>query len=64
MPVPIKATLKELVEENYIEWNPNTPPETAIIIEGWERNVPYEKTPQQGAENGSGSTNIDYWLYH
>ncbi|MEK4236488.1 hypothetical protein [Paenibacillus sp. FSL H7-0714] len=63
-PAEIIKGFKVLFEEQYIVWDVSTPIETTIIIEGWERNVSYEKTPQQGAESGSGCTNIDYWLYH
>jgi hypothetical protein len=67
MPVPIKAALKELVEENYIEWNPNTPPETAVIIEGWERPDPRFKKRQIASQEiqwGMDGGNIDYWTMH
>ncbi|MEK3658201.1 hypothetical protein NSQ29_01400 [Paenibacillus sp. FSL F4-0236] len=67
MPVPIKAALKELVKENYIEWNPNTPPETVIIIEGWERPDPRFKrveTVTQEIQWGMESSNTDYWTMY
>ncbi|MEK3969427.1 hypothetical protein [Paenibacillus sp. FSL H7-0323] len=67
MPVPIKAALKELVEENYIEWNPNTPPETAVIIEGWERPDSRFKKRQIASQEiqwGMDGGNIDYWTMH
>ncbi|MDH6372889.1 hypothetical protein M2444_004718 [Paenibacillus sp. PastF-3] len=63
-PAEIIKGFKVLSAEHYIDWDVSKPIETTIIIEGWERNVPYEKTQQQGAESGSGGTNIDYWLYH
>lgn len=64
MPVDIKNGLKELVEENYIDWNPHTPPETAIIIEGWERPDPRFKrneTVSQEIQQGVSGSSIDYW---
>jgi hypothetical protein len=63
-PAEIIEGFKVLSAEHYIDWYVSTPIETTIIIEGWVRNVPYEKTPQQGAESGSRGTNIDYCLYH
>ncbi len=67
MPVPIKAALKELVEENYIEWNTNTPPEMAIIIEGWERPDPRFKrvdTATHEIQWGMDGSNTDYWTMY
>ncbi|MEK5182108.1 hypothetical protein [Paenibacillus odorifer] len=64
MPVPIKAALLELIQENYIEWNPNTPPETAIIIEGWERTDSRFKrlgTVNNEIQWGMDGGNIEYW---
>lgn len=64
MPVPIKAALQELVEENYIEWNQHTPPETAVIIEGWERPDSRFKRRDgepRDIERGVDGGNIDYW---
>ncbi|MNC28677.1 hypothetical protein D3C75_768960 [compost metagenome] len=40
LPAPIREGMRELVAERYIEWNSGTPPETAVIIEGWERQEP------------------------
>jgi hypothetical protein len=67
MPVPIKAALKELVEENYIVWNPNTPPEMAIIIEGWERPDPRFKRAETATHEiqwGMDGSNTDYWTMY
>ncbi|MDH6373506.1 hypothetical protein M2444_005338 [Paenibacillus sp. PastF-3] len=67
MPVPIKAALKELVEENYIEWNSNTPPEMAIIIEGWERADPRFKRVETATHEihwGMDGSNTDYWTMY
>ncbi|WP_209445819.1 hypothetical protein [Paenibacillus etheri] len=63
-PAEIIKGFKVLAAEHYIVWDVSTPIETTIIIDNWERNVPYEKTPQQGTENERSGTNIDYWLYH
>jgi len=67
MPVPIKAALKELVEENYIEWNPNTPTEMAIIIEGWERpdsRFNKRQTEHEDIQWGVDGGNIEYWTMY
>lgn len=55
---------KVLAEESYIEWNLNTPIETAVIIESWERGVQYSREPQRGIQTNNNSSNIDYWTYH
>ncbi|MEK5586602.1 hypothetical protein MKZ21_30555 [Paenibacillus sp. FSL P2-0536] len=65
MPVSIKEGLKELAADNYIEWNPSTPTETAIIIEGWERPDPRfsfkSQDNSQPTKWGVDGSNIDYW---
>lgn len=63
-PSEIKRGLNVLVNEHYIKWNPPDSVDTAVIIEGWERNVPYEEGSQQTTQSGRESRNIDYWLYH
>ncbi len=63
-PAEIIKGFKILAAENYITWSPSQPIETAIIMDGWERGVPYDTTPQGGTQNARGGTNIDYWLYH
>ncbi|WP_379126854.1 hypothetical protein [Paenibacillus sp. sgz500958] len=67
MPAPIKKGMRQLAEQNYILWNPEMPVETAVIIEGWERNSPVDKhverksqLPQKSAEPGA----LDYWQYY
>lgn len=60
-PAEITKGFKVLAEENYIQWSPANPIETAEVIIEWERGVPYDKTSQQKAEVGH---NMDYWLYH
>jgi hypothetical protein len=63
-PADMIEGFKVLEAEQYIAWDPAKPIETAEIIEGWERHVPYDTTPQGGAQSPVRSTNIDYWLYH
>ncbi|MDT3426047.1 hypothetical protein J2Z22_001567 [Paenibacillus forsythiae] len=36
----IRAALQELADERYIQWQPGAPPETAVILEAWEREEP------------------------
>ncbi|MEK3771080.1 hypothetical protein MKY14_21290 [Paenibacillus sp. FSL R5-0887] len=64
MPVDIRNGLKELTEENYIEWNPNTPPEMACIISGWERDNPSHRDPEEAREVKNIPSSADYWLYY
>ncbi|QQZ64495.1 hypothetical protein JI735_34205 (plasmid) [Paenibacillus sonchi] len=63
-PADIIKGFKILAAENYISWEASQPIETAVILEGWERGVPYDSYPQRGVQSGRGGTNIDYWLYH
>lgn len=66
-PVSIKRGLAVLAQENYIEWDPRTPPEAAVIIEGWERDNPAHKTPQTGTQQPGHAINpgnTDYWQYY
>lgn len=63
-PVEIIKGFKVLAAEHYIIWEAGKPIETASIIESWERDVPYDTTPQGGAQSPGRSTNIDYWMYH
>ncbi|WP_052098527.1 hypothetical protein [Paenibacillus stellifer] len=39
-PEQIRAALQELADGHYIAWRPGDPPETAVILEGWEREDP------------------------
>jgi hypothetical protein len=64
MPVDIRNGLIELVNENYIEWNPNTPPEMACIISGWERDNPSHRDPKEVIKNNPVESSTDYWLYY
>lgn len=65
----IRVGLQELIDQNYIEWKLGTPTESALILEGWEREDPAGKgkgaqrdtgQPQQTSELG----NTDYWQYY
>lgn len=55
---------KVLAAEHYILWEAGKAIETAVIIEVWERHVPYDTTPQGGAQSPGRGSNIDYWMYH
>ncbi|MNE89501.1 hypothetical protein D3C80_1869130 [compost metagenome] len=63
-PADIIKGFKALAAENYITWEASKPIQTALILEGWERNVPYDTTPQGGTLTVRDDGNIDYWLYH
>ncbi|MEK8215476.1 hypothetical protein [Paenibacillus sp. FSL L8-0463] len=63
-PAEIIKGFKALEAEQYIIWESSAPIEMAVIIEGWERNVPYDTAPQGGAQSARSGTDIDYWLYH
>lgn len=63
MPVTIRKGMLELADQNYISWNPHTTVETAVIIEGWERedtNSGRSHDPQRSIQTG----NLDYWQYY
>ncbi|MEK4159496.1 MULTISPECIES: hypothetical protein [Paenibacillus] len=60
----IYKAFKELVDEDYIEWEPHSAFESAVIIEGWERPDPRFKTSQTCAHEvgwGLDGGNIEYW---
>ncbi|WP_189023896.1 hypothetical protein [Paenibacillus albidus] len=63
-PAEIIKGLKALAAEQYILWESSAPIETAIIIEGWERNVSYDTSPQGGTQSAGRGPNIDYWMNH
>ncbi|OKP92275.1 hypothetical protein A3842_02565 [Paenibacillus sp. P3E] len=63
-PAGIIKAFKVLAVENYIQWSVSNPIQTAVILEGWERNVPYDTSLERGVQNGREGNNIDYWLYH
>lgn len=62
--VDIRSGLLELVKENYIEWKLHSSPETARIIEGWERDNPSHRDPEDISKRSGAPSNIDYWLYY
>lgn len=49
-PPEIIKAFKVLSAENYIQWSVSMPIQTAIILEGWERNVPYDNSSEQGVQ--------------
>ncbi|OKP91827.1 hypothetical protein A3844_01560 [Paenibacillus helianthi] len=53
----IKAGLQELANEDYIQWEPGNPPESAVVIEGWERT----KDQPAAISWGMDGSHIDYW---
>lgn len=63
MPVAIRKGMLELADQNYISWNPHATVETAVIIEGWERedlNSGRPQEPQRSFQTG----NLVYWQYY
>ncbi len=52
-PEEIIMGVKLLSAEHYLGWGVSTSIEITIIIERWERNVAYKKTPQQGTERAA-----------
>lgn len=62
--VDIRNGLLELVKGNYIEWNQHTPPEMACIIEGWERDNPAHRDPEEIQRRASAPSNTDYWTMY
>lgn len=65
MPEDIKSELANLTEENYIEWDLQAPPETACIIEGWERDNPAHRDPEDVVtKHESAPSNSDYWTIY
>ncbi|MEK4452278.1 MULTISPECIES: helix-turn-helix domain-containing protein [unclassified Paenibacillus] len=53
----IRAGLQELADESYIQWQSGKQPETALVLEGWER-IKDQPTAISWGIDGS---NIDYW---
>ncbi|MFF2910031.1 helix-turn-helix domain-containing protein [Paenibacillus sp. NPDC057934] len=53
----IRLGLQELVDEKYIQWQPGNPPESALILEGWERTEDRPASVTWGMDGGQ----IDYW---
>ncbi|WP_052088295.1 hypothetical protein [Paenibacillus wynnii] len=63
MPVAIRKGMLELADQNYISWNPHTTVETAVIIEGWERENDTSERPHEH-RSSSQTGNLDYWQYY
>ncbi|WP_150274078.1 hypothetical protein [Paenibacillus tepidiphilus] len=63
-PTEIFKGLKVLVADHYIDWDPARQIETAYILEGWERDAPFNNPQQQSIQNARNGKNIDYWLYY
>ncbi|WP_342436686.1 hypothetical protein NSS79_25640 [Paenibacillus sp. FSL L8-0436] len=64
LPGPIKAGMQQLADQNYITWNHALPVETAIIIEGWERNDEEPEGGPRKPQQPSAPGNTDYWQYY
>ncbi|WP_157261192.1 hypothetical protein [Paenibacillus wynnii] len=62
-PVAIRKGLLELADQNYISWNPHTTIETAVIIEGWEREDTTSER-YQATHRSFQTGNLDYWQYY
>ncbi|MNC50055.1 hypothetical protein BJP49_01435 [Paenibacillus odorifer] len=54
----IRAGLQELAGESYIQWESGKQPETALVLEGWER----IKDQPAAISWGIDGSNIDYWI--
>lgn len=60
----IKAGMLQLVEQYYIQWDDKQPVETAVVIEAWERDVPFKDHAAAGPHKSQQAPltgNIDYW---
>ncbi|OMF95160.1 hypothetical protein [Paenibacillus sp. FSL R7-0273] len=60
----IRATCLTTGSPRVFLWDASKPIQTAVLLAGWERNVPYDTTPQGGTQTARDGGNIDYWLYH
>jgi len=63
MPVAIRKGMLELADQNYISWNPHTTVETAVIIEGWEREADNSERSYESHRSVQ-TGNLDYWQYY
>lgn len=66
-PTKIREGMQELLEQNYLEWKPGTPTESALILEGWERDDPAGKLSQGGErqpQQTNAQGNMGYWQYY
>jgi hypothetical protein len=60
----IKAGILQLVEQQYIQWDDKQPVETAVVIEAWDRDVPFKDHTDAGSHKSQQAQltgNIDYW---
>lgn len=60
----IKAGMLQLVEQHYIQWDDKQPVETAVVIEAWERDVPFKDyvgADPHKSQQAPFTGNIDYW---
>jgi hypothetical protein len=53
----IRIGLQELAEHNYILWESGKPPESVVVVEGWERTEDRSTSVSWGLDGG----HIDYW---
>lgn len=63
-PAVIKAGMRQLVEQRYIQWDENLPVESAVVIEPWERDAPFKDHTGAGSyksQHAPLTGNIDYW---
>lgn len=63
-PTAVKAGMLQLVEQHYIQWDEKKPVETAVVIEAWERDVPFKDYAAAGTDKSQQvplTGNIDYW---
>lgn len=61
-PAAIKAGMLQLVEQHYIQWDDKQSVETAVVIEAWERDVPFKEHAGSDPNKSQPLTgNIDYW---
>lgn len=56
-PDKIRVGLQELADEEYIQWQTGSPPESARVLEGWERSEDQLAEVSWGMDGGR----IDYW---
>lgn len=56
-PNKIKVGLQELADKAYIQWLSGNPPESALVIEGWERTKDQPTAILWGMDGGR----LDYW---
>lgn len=63
-PAAIKAGMQQLVEQHYIEWDDKFPVEAAVLIEPWERDVPFKNHTEESPakpQHRMATGNTNYW---